>query len=44
VPGLHIRIEDSVLVTPTGTEILSVGVPKEVEDVIALLRTRARTN
>jgi len=40
VPGLHIRIEDSVLVTPTGTEILSAGVPKEVEDVLALLRQR----
>ena len=40
VPGLHIRIEDSVLVTPTGTEILSTGVPKEVEEVIALLRQR----
>jgi Xaa-Pro aminopeptidase len=40
VPGLHIRIEDSVLVTPTGTEILSQGVPKEVEEVLALLRQR----
>jgi Xaa-Pro aminopeptidase len=39
VPGLHIRIEDSVLVTPTGAEILSVGVPKEVEEVIGLLRS-----
>jgi Xaa-Pro aminopeptidase len=43
VPGLHIRIEDSVLVTPTGAEILSVGVPKEVEDVLGLLRQSART-
>lgn len=40
VPGLHIRIEDSVLVTPTGAEILSTGVPKEVEEVIALLKQR----
>jgi Xaa-Pro aminopeptidase len=40
VPGLHIRIEDSVLVTPTGAEILSPGVPKEVEEVIALLKQR----
>jgi Xaa-Pro aminopeptidase len=44
VPGLHIRIEDSVLVTPTGTEILSVGVPKESEEVMALIRQAARTN
>jgi len=43
VPGLHIRIEDSVLVTPTGTEILSQGVPKEVEDVLALLKQTPRT-
>jgi Xaa-Pro aminopeptidase len=40
VPGMHIRIEDSVLVTPTGTEILSSGVPKEVEEVIGLLKQR----
>ena len=40
LPGLHIRIEDSVLVTPTGTEILSTAVPKEVEEVIALLKQR----
>jgi Xaa-Pro aminopeptidase len=40
VPGMHIRIEDSVLVTPTGTEILSTAVPKEVEEVIALLKQR----
>jgi len=44
LPGLHIRIEDSVLVTPTGAEILSTGVPKEVEEVIALLRQAGRTN
>jgi Xaa-Pro aminopeptidase len=43
VPGLHIRIEDSVLVTQNGAEILSVGVPKEVEDVLGLLRQSART-
>jgi Xaa-Pro aminopeptidase len=38
LPGLHIRIEDSVLVTPTGIEILSTAVPKEIEDVIGLLK------
>ena len=27
---LHIRIEDTVLVTATGVEILSAAVPKEV--------------
>jgi Xaa-Pro aminopeptidase len=41
---LHIRIEDSVLVTPTGVEILSTGLPKEAEEVMALLRQAARAN
>ena len=41
LPGLHIRIEDSVLVTPSGAEILSTGVPKEAEEVMALLRVRS---
>ena len=44
LPGMHIRIEDSVLVTPTGVEILSTGVPKEAEDVMALLRQAGRSN
>ena len=26
---LHIRVEDTVLVTPTGAEVLSSAVPKE---------------
>ena len=41
LPGMHIRIEDSVLVTPTGAEILTTAVPKEAEDVMALLRVRS---
>ena len=35
---LHIRIEDTVLVTPTGVEVLSVGVPKEVDELLALIK------
>jgi Xaa-Pro aminopeptidase len=35
---LHIRIEDTVLVTPNGAEVLSTGVPKEVDEVLALIR------
>jgi Xaa-Pro aminopeptidase len=35
---LHIRIEDTILVTPTGAQILSVGLPKEADEVLRLLR------
>jgi Xaa-Pro aminopeptidase len=35
---LHIRIEDTVLVTPTGAEVLSTGLPKEANEVLALIR------
>jgi Xaa-Pro aminopeptidase len=40
IPGqqLHIRVEDTILVTPGGAEILTSGVPKEVDDLLALLR------
>ncbi|OFW13841.1 MAG: hypothetical protein A3F70_00515 [Acidobacteria bacterium RIFCSPLOWO2_12_FULL_67_14] len=40
IPGqqLHIRIEDTILVTPTGAEILSADVPKDVDDLLALLK------
>jgi Xaa-Pro aminopeptidase len=31
--GIGIRIEDDVLVTPTGNEVLTAGVPKEIEDL-----------
>ncbi len=37
---LHIRVEDTILVTPTGAEILSVGLPKEADELTALLRVR----
>lgn len=31
--GIGIRIEDNVLVTPTGCEVLSVALPKEVDEI-----------
>lgn len=36
--GIGIRIEDDVLVTPQGHEILTYGVPKTIADIEALMR------
>jgi Xaa-Pro aminopeptidase len=38
---LHVRIEDTLLVTPDGAEILTGGVPKEADDVAALVGAAA---
>jgi len=35
---LHIRVEDTILVTPAGAEVLSAGVPKEVSELLALIK------
>ncbi len=35
---LHIRVEDTVLVTNGEPEVLSSGVPKELDEVLALIR------
>lgn len=40
--NIHIRIEDTVLVTPDGVEVLSAAVPKEVDEVLALMHRRDR--
>jgi Xaa-Pro aminopeptidase len=37
--GIGIRIEDDVLVTKDGHEILTYGVPKTIEDIEALMRS-----
>jgi len=40
---LHVRIEDTVLITETGPEILTSGVPKKVDEILALVQqARAR--
>ena len=38
---LHIRIEDTILVTPNGAEILSTGLPKEVSELLPLIGARS---
>ena len=35
---LHVRIEDTVLITDGAPVILSAAVPKEVDDVLALMK------
>ena len=39
--NIGIRIEDDVLVTKTGHEVLSTGVPKEMDDIEALMADSA---
>ena len=35
---LHIRVEDTILVTPTGAEVLTSAVPKEAEQLLGLIK------
>ncbi len=41
---LHIRIEDTILVTESGAEILSIGLPKEVHELLPLVGSSVRTD
>ncbi len=38
--GIGIRIEDDVLITKDGHQVLTNGVPREIDDVQSLLATR----
>jgi len=38
--NLGLRIEDTVLITSEGCEVLTSGVPKEIEEIEALLARR----
>ncbi len=40
---LHIRIEDTVLITETGAENLSAGVAKELADILALVGSATKS-
>ena len=35
---LHVRIEDTILVTPTGAEILTPGLPRDADELLALIK------
>ena len=37
---IHIRLEDTMIVTDTGAENVTAGVPAEVEPLYALIRQR----
>jgi len=38
--GVGIRIEDDVLVTETGSEILTNGIPREAEEIESMMRRK----
>ena len=38
--GIGVRIEDDVLIHQDKSEVLSIGIPKEIEDIEKLFRTK----
>jgi Xaa-Pro aminopeptidase len=41
---MGVRIEDDILITATGNELLSGSVPKEIADIEKLMRERSFFN
>jgi Xaa-Pro aminopeptidase len=41
--NLGIRIEDDVVVTPEGCEVITEGVPKSIDEIEKLMQQRARS-
>jgi Xaa-Pro aminopeptidase len=37
---IHMRLEDSVLITPTGAENLTSGVPAEIDEIYSLIKQK----
>jgi Xaa-Pro aminopeptidase len=38
---IHMRLEDTVLITPTGAENMTAGVPAAIEEIYALIRQKS---
>ena len=42
--GIGVRIEDTILITADGCEVLTASVPKEIAEIEALLRSRSKSS
>ncbi len=42
--NIGVRIEDDVLITPTGNEVITKAVPKEIVDIEATMKLKSRFN
>ena len=42
--NIGVRIEDDVLITPTGNNVITSGVPKEIADIEKLMKEKGRFN
>jgi Xaa-Pro aminopeptidase len=42
--NIGVRIEDDVLITPSGNEVITGAVPKEIADIEALMKQKSHFN